>query len=91
MSEDKIYAVLKATGGTQKYTHELGEISTVTIDIAGMGITKIRIVNLSPETIDAVVCAALMKYGELTAIQIRIGRRNIHLRFRTGYGWLSCF
>jgi len=44
-----VQALLQGTGGLAKYKHTNGEISTVRIDMAGMGTRKIRIANLPPE------------------------------------------
>jgi hypothetical protein len=45
---DRMEEVLKSTKGQLEYRHENGEISQVTIDLAGMGIKKIRLACLPP-------------------------------------------
>jgi hypothetical protein len=59
---------LHAMGGQQEYKHENGEISTVMIEVAGMGMRKVQIANLAPEIPDSVVRAALTKYGDVRDI-----------------------
>ena len=48
--------------------HDKGEQSQVTIEIAGMGLRKIRIANLPPEFSGCMLKANLAKYGEVRAI-----------------------
>jgi hypothetical protein len=67
-SEEQMMVTLHATGGQHEYKHENGEISTVMIEIVGMGTRKVRIGNLAPEIPDAVVRAALTKYGDVKDI-----------------------
>jgi len=57
-SMDKI---LQATGGQKEYKHETGEITKVTIEIAGLGFKKFRIANPPPETKEHDIKASLSK------------------------------
>ena len=41
--------IIQGTGGQAEYKRANGEISTVSINMAGMGMRKIRIANLPPE------------------------------------------
>jgi hypothetical protein len=66
--EDKMHELLKRTGGTKEFKHESGEISVVTLEEAGMGVKKLRVANLSPETSDMIIGAAMRTYGEVKAI-----------------------
>jgi hypothetical protein len=68
ISEEQMRVTLHATGGQQEYKHENGEISTVMIEVAGMCTRKVRIAYLAPEIPDAVVRAALTKYGDVKDI-----------------------
>jgi hypothetical protein len=71
-----MYEVLTRTGGVQEYKHETGEISMVKIELAGMGIRKVRIANLPPETSDGVIDQALRQYGDMKEIyEERWGRQ----------------
>jgi hypothetical protein len=68
LSVDKMYSVLQETGGTQEYYHESGEISNVVLELAGMGVRKMRLVNLSPEAPDSAIRAVLSSYGDVRRI-----------------------
>jgi len=48
-SSDRLYSVLQTTEGCVKYRHDIGEISMGHIDLAGMVVRRIRLVNLAPE------------------------------------------
>jgi len=52
-----------------QYQHETGEITTVQVEIAGLGIRKIRIANLQPELPDRTLRDIMTKYGEVRDIQ----------------------
>lgn len=41
--------VLQTTNGQAEYRQDTGEISTVRIEVAGMGTRRVRIANLPPE------------------------------------------
>jgi hypothetical protein len=88
ISEDNTYALLNRTGGTKEYKLESGEISVVTIEVAGKGVRKLRIANLSPETSDMIIGEALRKYGKVMGIQEEKWPDNTGLQFLTGYKWL---
>ena len=61
--------VLQDTNGTCEYKHDDGEISQVSVEIAGMGTKRIRISGLPPEVKEATIKESLSKYGEI--VQIR--------------------
>jgi len=48
-SSDRPYSVLQATGGCVEFQHDNGELSLVNINLAGMGIRRIRLAGLAPE------------------------------------------
>jgi len=56
------------TAGKMTYKHDNGEISTVRIEIAGMGTRKIRITDLPPEVTDQAISRAFTSYGEVLDI-----------------------
>jgi hypothetical protein len=62
---EKMYSVLQKTGGKVDYVHESGELPTVTIDVVGMGVHKVRIANLLP---DLAVRVVLSNYGEIRGV-----------------------
>jgi hypothetical protein len=61
--------LLHATKGQAEYKHHTGEITTVTIGIAGMGNKREHIANLPPEVPENVLKAALTPYGTVLDIQ----------------------
>jgi hypothetical protein len=63
VTSEKMQTVLRSTAGLLEFQHETGEISFVHVDIAGMGLRKIRIANLSPELPDRTL-RDMSKYGD---------------------------
>ena len=61
--------LLQDTAGKQEFKHDTGALSQVHISIAGMGIRKVRIANLSPEVPDRTIRDNLAKYGEVKDIK----------------------
>jgi hypothetical protein len=68
MNKERMMAVLKLVKGHLEYHHENGELSLVKVEIAGLGIKRVRIANLPPETRDRTIRDALTKYGEVKKI-----------------------
>ena len=67
--EQNMSKIIRATGGQKEYKHETGEITQVTIEIAGLGVKKVRIANLPPETNEYDIRTSLSKYGEVKSIR----------------------
>ena len=61
--------ILMRTNGKKEYKHVSGVISTVRIEVAGMGTRRVRVANLPPEISAGIIRAALRPYGEVQAIQ----------------------
>jgi hypothetical protein len=85
--------VISDTKGQEEYMHDNGELSQVTIKIAGIGMRKIRVANLPPEVSDCMVKANLAKYGEARAImeeqwirayryKVSNGMRRVEMNFK---------
>jgi hypothetical protein len=49
--------------------HTTGEIVVVRLEVAGMGMRRIRLTNLSPEVTERNIRAALASYREIVSIQ----------------------
>jgi hypothetical protein len=60
--------LLQATGGQMEYTHENGESSTVHLELAGIGIRRIRVENLHPDIPDRLIRDKFAEYGEVKTI-----------------------
>ena len=67
-TSDRLYSVLKDTERCVEYRHENCEISMVHIDLAGMGVRRIRLANLAPEVKDHTIRAVLSSYGEVKEV-----------------------
>jgi hypothetical protein len=68
ISNMRMQEVLLGTREGLEYKHDNGELSQVRIEIAGMGLKKVRIANLPPELADRMVRDTLAQYGEVRAI-----------------------
>jgi len=68
VNNDKMITTLQRTKGLMEYHHENGELSHVKVEVAGLGIKRLRIANLPPEYPDVKFCDLLAKYGEIKRI-----------------------
>ena len=68
VTSEKMQTVLRSTAEQLEFQHETGEISFVNVEIAGMGLKKIRITNLTPEVSDKTLRDIMSKYGEVKYI-----------------------
>jgi len=79
-----IQNILQATNGSAEYRHVTGEMSIVRLEVAGMGMRRIRIANLPPEVTERSIRAALASYGEIVSIQDEIWRKAYHYKVANG-------
>jgi len=68
VTSDKMQTVLTSTKGQLEYRHENGEVSVVRVDMAGMGLRRVRVANLPPEVSDRVLRDTMSKYGDVKEI-----------------------
>jgi hypothetical protein len=68
VTSEKMQTVLRSTAGLLEFQHETGEISFVHVDIAGMGLRKIRIANLLSELPDRTLRDITSKYVDVKDI-----------------------
>ena len=71
-SGEHMQTVLQDTKGQLEFRHDNGELSQVIIELAGMGMKKIRIANLPPEVTDHTLRDSLTKYGEVKDIKEKL-------------------
>jgi len=76
-------AILEMTRGQLKYHYDTGEFSTVIVEEAGMGVRKVRIANLPPETLEPTPRGAMSKLGD---VKKNCGRKLADIKFRMAYG-----
>ena len=69
VSAEIMQSILQNTKGHQEYKHDNGEISIVKVELAGMGLRRIRVANLTPEVNEPVLCDAMSKYGNVKDVQ----------------------
>ena len=61
--------ILQSTNGSVEYRHTIREISIVRLAVAGMGMRRIRLVNLPTEVTEINIRTALSSYGEIVSIK----------------------
>jgi beta-galactosidase/beta-glucuronidase len=64
-----VHDILQRTNGTIEYKHVTGELSVVRIEPAGIGIRRIKLMHLPPETPERTLRTALAPYGDVISIQ----------------------
>lgn len=70
MNSTRLHSVLTETNGQLEFKYDNGEHTHVMLELAGMGMPKIRIANLPPEVNDRMIKDALVKYGEVRDIKV---------------------
>jgi len=76
---EKVQAVLHETGGQIEYKYPTGQVSTVTLAMAGLGTKRIRVANLPPEISEEELRASLTPYGKI--IDMGTERWSKHYRY----------
>jgi len=69
MTHTYIQNILQSTNGGVEYRHTTGEVSIVRLEVAGMGMRRIRLANLPPEVTESNIRAAMASYGEIVSIK----------------------
>jgi hypothetical protein len=69
LDSECVLAVLRDTGGQAEYKYPPGELSIVSLAMAGMGTKRIRIAKLPPEVPNDTLQATLTPYGKIMDIQ----------------------
>jgi hypothetical protein len=71
--------VLQPLKGQLAYHHENGERSIVHLEIACMGMRRVRVANLPPEIPDRILRDVLSRYGEVKRITDENGQEYIDI------------
>jgi hypothetical protein len=72
---ESVLALLRDTGGQFEYKYPTGELSIVSLAMAGMGTKPIRIANLPPEVPNDTIRARLAPFGKDLDIQADMGSK----------------
>ena len=62
--------ILQSTNGSVEYRHTTEEISIERLEVAGMGMQRVRLSNLHPEVIESNIRVAMASYGEIVSINV---------------------
>ena len=76
--------LLHSTTGQSENKHDNGEISQVKIEMAGMGMMRVRLANLPPETPDEAVSFAFSQYGEIKEMQRESWSKSYRYNYLNG-------
>jgi hypothetical protein len=69
VNNDCVQTLLRDTSGEAKYKHHSGEVSTVGIAVAGLGMKQLRVANLPSEVSDTAFMTSLAPFGKVLTIQ----------------------
>jgi len=84
VNDTYIQNILQSTNGIAEYRHVTGEISIVSLEVAGMGMRRIRIANLPPEVTERNIRTAFESYGEIISIQDEMLSKAYRYKVATG-------
>lgn len=81
---EKMSTVLNKNNGGIRFTHDTGDISTVTVEMAGMGIKRIRMTALPPEITEPQIKNVLTQYGDIKQIHEETWSQNYRFQVKSG-------
>jgi len=84
VTDTYIQNILQSTNGSVECEYVTGEISIVRLEVAGMGMRRIRIANLPPEVTERSIRAALASYGEIVSIEDEIRPKAYRYKVANG-------
>jgi len=84
-TSEQAQSILQTTKGQLKFRHDNGELSKVQLELAGMGIRRIRIANLPPEMPDRIIRETVSTFGDVTEISEETWSKAIDIPFLTAY------
>jgi hypothetical protein len=65
---ERMQAVIRELPGQMEYRHNNGELYLVQIEIAGMGMRRIRVAGLPPEISDRTLRDFMSTYGDVRTV-----------------------
>jgi len=82
---DCVLAILRDTGGQAEYKYRKGELSIVSLAMAGMGTNRIRVANLPPEVPNETLQETLAQFEKVLDVQKEMWSKAYRYRCRTVY------
>jgi len=82
VSAEIMQSILQNIQTQQEYRHDNCEISIVKVELAGMGVRRVRVAGLPPEVNEPVLRDAMSKCGDIKDIQEEQLPINIDTRYR---------
>ena len=81
---ESMHAIIHGTSGRAEYKYPNGEIYMVNIDIAGMGVKRIRVANLPPEVPNDTLQRALTVYGKVLDVHTETWAKSYRYQVANG-------
>jgi len=83
-NEDRMNEILQDIKGACGYKHDNGEISQVVLEIAGLGIKRVRLAGLPPEFKEVTIKGNLSKYGDIVNIRDEVWEAAYRYKVHNG-------
>jgi hypothetical protein len=87
VSTERMMSILQDIQGQQEYKHDNGEISIVTVELASMGVRRVRMANLPPEVQDSVLRDTMQNMATYRILRNNNGKCNIDIQSQMGFGF----
>jgi len=81
---EKMTNILQTSQSDIRFLHENGDTSMVKVEIAGMGIRRVRLSSLPLEISEQQIRNVLSTYGEVKQINEEIWSQNYRFKVKTG-------
>jgi hypothetical protein len=76
LTEQMAHKIIQDTNGRMTYKHPDGLMTTVIIELAGMGIKSIRMANFPLEVPENKIQAAIAPYGKIISLRSKVWART---------------
>ena len=81
---ESMHAIIHGTSGRAEYKYPNGEIYMVNIEIAGMGVKRVRVANLPPEVPNDTLQRALTVYGKVLDVHTETWAKSYRYQVANG-------